>query len=380
MIDFSRCNFVNTEINHDLNPPIKESLSNQPDFKKIVALNLDKGPNGCDKYTFTNNILNDNNIVKNITGHDITYWSTILENKDINFTPLIKNAPDSKTKSSQIPSKTPAKIMRISRPNYDKNLLNLFKQTTSTTAPDNIFFIIDTGDDLIDKLKKTKPTKNTNLHVIHSMVTIADSAPKTKPDSNKYLSTGNKIFSHSWYYNVPFTIKENNTLLMSRYYITNNCGLSWKIKQKWNLGGPTGTNTYSTNDAHMDNNRTAIKIQLDPLLNKKKSLTDKEKITMNINFQKKRSGDYLQIQAAQMMPAILAKASTPGKHFTYVRGSSSSPPKIIGLNNQNYYYSRTYFITGDWPAMSYAIYNKVNCIMIVRNKDPKLTFMLRIKF
>ena len=101
---------------------------------------------------------------------------------------------------------------------------------------------------------------------------------------------------------------------------------------------------------------------------------------MNINFQKKRSGDYLQIQAAQMMPAILAKASTPGKHFTYVRGSSSSPPKIIGLNNQNYYYSRTYFITGDWPAMSYAIYNKVNCIMIVRNKDPKLTFMLRIKF
>lgn len=371
---FSKCNFVNTEINHDLNPPIKESLSNKLDFKKIVALNLDKGGNGCDKYTIGENILNDNNIVKKITGRDIAYWSTITEKVDTTFTSLIKTTSDSKINSS----KSTAKIMRISKPTYEKNLLQLFQQTTSG-ASDNLFFIIDTGDDLIDKLKKTKPTKNTNLHVIHSMVTIADSAPKTKPDSNKYTTIpikGSKIVSHSWYYNVPFNIKANNTLFMSNYYITNNCDVQWKIKQKWNLGGPSGTSTYSTTDAHMDNNRTAIKNLLNPLLNKK-SLTDKEKITMNINFQKKRSGDYLQILAAKMMPDILAKGSV--SHFTHVRGSSSSP-KIIGLGNLAYYYPRTYFVTGDWPAMSYAIYNKVNCIMIVRNKDPKLSFILRIKF
>lgn len=382
-VEFSRCNFVNTEINHDLNPPIIELISNNQDFKKIVALNLDQDEDkkdACDTYLSKIKILNDNSIVNMITGQDISYWSyTLPENVDTDFSPKIKHNTDSNKLSSQ--TNNSAKIMKCFKSNYQTELLKLF---LGPEVNEHIFFIIDTGDDLIINLKKTTSSKNIHLHIIHSMVTIADSAPKTKPDSIKYTTTfiaKSNVFSHSWYYNQQFMIPANDKLFMSKYSITNACGLQWKITQTWSLG--KGTIAYKTNDAHVDNNRTIIKNELVPLLLSEKTLTEPDKNKMNLNFQKKRSGDYLQILSAKRMPGLLA--SDPQSHFTHLRSSTNissfgGNPTLIKTGDTNYYYSRTYFVTGDWPAMSYAIYNKVNCIMIVRNKDPSKSFVLRIKF
>jgi hypothetical protein len=164
---------------------------------------------------------------------------------------------------------------------------------------------------------------------------------------------------------------------MSKYKIKSELNSAkWKISQKWYLP-PETSPTYSTLDAHIDNNRTIVIKNLSPLIGKS-SINKKEKTTMNINFQKKRSGDYLQILAAKKMPEELH--SNKGK-FEYYKGPYPTKPIITGsLGGVNYYYNRTYFVTNDWPAMSYAIYNKVNCIMIVKNQDPSKAFILRIKF
>lgn len=389
---FSRCDFVNTEINHDLNPPISVSTSNKSSFKEIVALNLDENgspPNkGCNNKTTTNNILNDDNIVEKITGKSRSFFSgsSLVENVNHPFEPLLMNPTFSNTESLRINGVIRPTIMKISKKNYTMTLLNLFElsMTTTTTArnPENIYFIIDTGDDLINKLKEThNPNNHINLHIIHSVLTIADSASKTRPDSINYVKscynkTNKSMNSYSWLYQENWNINSNNEVFMSMYNIKNTLNPKWKILQEWYLRSPQIE--YTTNDAHKDNNRTIIKNKLSPLIGKS-SLNVKEKKNMNINFQKKRSGDYLQILAAKKMPEILALPTNETK-FKYCRGPFLTKSSNITGMSEKYYYDRTYFVTGDWPAMSYAIYNKVNCIMIVRDKDPLKTFIIRIKF
>jgi hypothetical protein len=392
---FSRCNFINTEINHDLYEIIKKKTSNNPNFKEIVALNLDEEipsttDTGCNNKTSTDNILDDDDIVEKITRKTRFYWSNISENVDHTFEPLLMDTSFSNSNSLRINGGSLPTIMRISKNNYNKLLLNLFKSSitmpTSAAKPENIYFIIDVGDDLIDKLKKTDYNNyHIQLNIIHSVFTIGDSASKTRPNSPKYvkencIKSNKSMTSHSWLYENIWDINSNNKTFMSKYKIKSTLNSAkWKISQEWYLPPETSLK-YFTQDAHIDNNRTIVIKNLSPLI-VKSSINQKEKTTMNINFQKKRSGDYLQILAAKKMPEELSLYINERK-FKYCKGPHPTKPLDItgSLGGVNYYYNRTYFVTNDWPAMSYAIYNKVNCIMIVKNQDPSKAFILRIKF
>jgi hypothetical protein len=219
--EFSKCEFINTEINHDLNPPVNISTQQQPSFKRISRSYLDYNEAyGCNGFLGdTNEILNDSDIVQKILSHSIQDIRSTTGSNDINklgseinIYPLVKISNNRTT--SQVANAT---LKKYKKP-YNNTLFNLFE-----TDHTDLFFIIDTGDNFIQVLKGLNPDgpRRRNLHIIHSVLTLADSAPKTKPDSKNYKNNNEKVHLYSWYYKQPITIFENDSLFMSSFRVEN---------------------------------------------------------------------------------------------------------------------------------------------------------------
>jgi hypothetical protein len=263
---------------------------------------------------------------------------------------------------------------------YYSNFYRLFDDIQLDINNDrNIYLVIDTGDDLVKKLGQSLQGQqefNYNIHVIHSLVTLADSAKKTRPDSKNYTKLYDHLNQYSWLYNVnPSTIEYNNPVFMSNYQITNNFNpgsFDWKIRQTWVL--PQNNIIYQTYNAHVDNNKTVVTKEIYDQQQRREQDIDYR--TINLAFQKKRSGDHLQILAAKDLPDLLANNIGD---FIGVRKNTQTEHRLVG-KDENYYRRNLFFVTGDWPAFSYAIYNQINSVIMIRTPDMETSFTLVVMF
>ena len=379
---FSKCNFVNTEINHDLNPPIDTAMNQSTNFRNVSSRYLDAqtqdGKKGCNNFTEINNeFYNDDNIVQKVFESNIKELRQRGKDEEIEVSVLV-DIDDNKNSS-----RINAKIRKYYK-EYNKTLINLFPEK------DHMFFIIDTGDNFVQTLKSLTldldGSPAPNIHVIHSALTLGDSAPKTLPDSKNYNSNNRTVNLYSWYYHKKILVPKDDRLFMSGFEVTTSKYQQtpgWKMRQDWKED-PRNPNkhVYQTFDSKCDNSKPVVK----SYLNKNIKNLESNIREASLNMQKKRSGDYLQIWFAKEFPRLIA-AQSGQADFVFVRGppeieNATLPvPGIRPGTEEAWYKKRTYFITGDWPAFSYAAYNRINAIMIFKHPiENAQSCTIRVQF
>ena len=369
---WGKCNFVYTEINHDLNPPVSKKTLTNTNFVTAIKSGLDQGTYGCSAFTPTD-FKNDDEIVEKILGKTIDQIHSLSSSVEIP-TQVLSKMNNTNTQSVRVAATLfkEDKVSTAASTTYSNSLINNLFNPPGVVNPVNLYFIIDTGDELIARyLKPLSPTNPVNLHAIHSMTTIGDSAMKKKPNAKDWKTNNPKVPIHSWYFIDPIIIPQNHDDFMSNYLIT--CRIisttAWHIGQTWSIGT---TPFYNTNNSNVNNNKPTIRKEIQKLFDDN-VLTDPTKFAaksgqLGLAVQKKRSGDHLQIIFAKEFPAALANPANAAK-YTYYSGSNTtaigtttSPPH----GTQAEIKARTYFVTGDWPAFCYACYLGVNSIIIVR--------------
>jgi len=400
---FSTCNFIRTEVNHDLGTakggPINVRMNNSLDFKTIAASYLDANADGvgCNGYDVgpqrageQHELYNDDQIVQEIFGiskndfkHSLPYvGSPQFPRLPAVIGPRIPVKVKHQDGNHTTSETRNVEVRKVHKP-YNNELMELFPH------PDHMFFIIDTGGELVHNILKslTLPINvgqqprwpvPPKLHVIHSVMTLGDSARKTVPDAGKYKSNNQTVELFSWYYTRPITVPRDDRFFMSSFRIDcREASAGWMVRQDWHdpndaAARASGMPLYQTLDAKRDNNITMVN---------KHMKQDMVVLSANaretsLNIQKKRSGDHLQIREAKNFPATAADDALVN-NFLYVRGpgDQGSFPKFVDPAaavrlNEEWYRRRTFFITGDWPAFAYAAYNQVNAILVYKDPNP----------
>ena len=347
------CKFPRTELNHDLNPPMLAKISSTTNIIELIKNSTGK----CEAETIDPKILkdlyNDQQMVEYVFKLTFDNFKKI---KDIINLPLINGSTC---------------LMSSQNKPYNLELFNLFIDPVTNILFQDIFFVIDTGDNLVQTLAGfTLPGpggNEINIHQIHSNATLADSAPKTRPDSNNYKKGNPTVKLYSWYYNQVLKTDHRDRLLISSFDVTNTkTDGTWDIRQNWQRGDYDNTVT----NAKKENNKNVIKAYLETYVipHSMRVFSAKEKIHSSYYIQRKRSGDYFQIWFAEKLPKIM-KYYQPGQ-FNPIITPTNAPEKtksFIFEYTESEFKNRTFFITGDWPAVCWAVLNKVNTIMVFKH-------------
>ncbi len=354
---FDKCDFIITEINHDLNssranPKITNKLFKEDYFKGIAALNLDEG--GC-RGKKSNNFFNDESIVEQIfigkSKGDLQHMA------DGDYTTDVRTNAGTRQLGLRKLSCT-----RSLLPEY----ITLFDQ-------DHVFLVIDTDNKhIVQNLIKyynggtqVIPTLP-QIHIIHTALTLADSAPKTKPDDKNYINkTGRpqQIDVNSWYYTKELTIPSDSRLFMTHYAVKNSlvAGSNWDIQQQWILPETVaGKQDFFTLNAKIDNNVPAVTARIGKNNFDSRAILPDQQKEVNLCIQRKRSGDYFQIWMASHLPQKLTANNFEESQMLHVR-PTQKPRKFPIEQTKKWYKERTYFVTGDYPAFCYAVYMQINC-------------------
>jgi hypothetical protein len=359
------CQFLQTEVYHDLKPPVNATINRNQSFVNSIRQNT-----GCNSVDTDMNFYDDPGIVTKIFS-GITIKKLI---SDPNYIP-------SNNQSQQVNTKSGTKIVIIKRVNkpYNSTLLDLFNYH-DTGNELHTYNIIDTGDNLFQTLKgltppqNQGPTPNYIFNIINTYHTIGDSAPKTRPDSKKYASQqNNRIQLRSWLYIPPDTqvSTADSSYLISTHTIKSKIyGINWNIRQDWH--DTANILIHQTFDSKKDNSKPTVREQLAKLLNSQ-TLVPAE---ISKTVQKKRSGDYLQVESAAKFPEL---SSDPNQiqNYSLIRPHPNPGIYLIGqqqLQNQaiaQIIKNSTYFITGDWPAFAYAVYQGINSVMIFKHPSEQ---------
>lgn len=343
------------------------------------------------------NFYDDEGIVKRIIGLTKEQVQHITPNQDFAIKVLQQVTPDNNINSIESKVRIRVCTHEIGADYNDVDLLALF------TGKTDVFFVIDVGDHLVDRLRSINQAgiaaNRLNIHVVHSSITQADSASKTKPNSRVYKDIDNtkSVRVYSWWYNQPITISNADyngitnpitNKFLSNYNITTrpldavavaaapadgapaNMRQYWTMQQTWTT--QAGSHIYHTDDPHEDNSKPTVLSFLHTHLNN--SINTPANIALrilcNLAIQKKRSGDWLQIWYAYILAFLLIQERN---HFigmnTVNRGVGddrrANYATDIPVDTIANYKSRSYFITGDWPAACYAIYCGINVILII---------------
>ena len=96
---------------------------------------------------------------------------------------------------------------------------------------------------------------------------------------------------------------------------------------------------------------------------------------INLQMQKKRSGDHLSILAAKELPRLLNEHP---ERFKQVKTNSGN--HVLCGKEIEYYKRNLFFVTGDWPAFAYAIYNSINSIIVIRTPEIDTSYILLVQF
>ena len=437
-----KCNFINTEINHDLGPGSKSRGQPGPVkvneiHKKPIFIDSSRTDTPCHPppppEDWANWFKNDPQSFELIVGKKIGG-----DDKDPEITgvgPNIlynnENKPDVTGKlKGQWFANTEVGTKKINVRKYhqnhanftdfrDKNLFHMFGDCTPDEGGEvDVFFVIDTGDKLGHLLGKNPVDPPSlaqapsleftkyNINVIHSPVTLGDSAPKNKPHSPVY----DKIFKQfdklndkpgrvscrllSWLVTKNIIIDDlrHGGDIPKEDFMTNH-----KIAANYLPGAPytyqtwadnTNKKIYNTMNPKEENNKTTVQewlrteahldiIEGDPqnALNLL-GIVDKNQISLNV--QKKRSGDHLQLLFAKYLYKFK-------NDLEFIKPDDLLPdmkPKsdYFASRDNTFFKKNTFFITGDWPACAFAIFNNINTVMFYKQQDKTKTCFLVFTF
>ena len=301
----------------------------------------------------------------------------------------------------------------------------------------HVFFVVDTGDTIRNKILKYMPTHDSDterifIHSIHCNETLGDSASKTTPDAPDFsykpnqFKDSNKFFNLSWLYSSnsdATTLIDGNTepLPITSYRINLQRKPRWDIHEMWTPppGGhmPTyGDKSSQPFIAKQQKISTMISEMQEYFTNNKdigsgigsqaanfyfknfpvKNETVYEQV--GSFYQRKRSGDYFQIFFASKLAGYLFdEGNLDNNKFQLIRPSQnpqpahpasgvsfptwgnfdtfypSSPATNLILKfpiarcfpsplNKTHINKNIFFLTGDYPALDYALFNKINVI------------------
>jgi hypothetical protein len=365
------CSILQTEINHDFK--FHKHIIRDPLFNLQVARNLS---GACQMSVASTNpipFMEDHDFVAAITGAHPPDLKVTTEN----YRNILCQKRQSDTsylqghQSTRFIFKHKKKNLDTGEEKFENELFNLF--SNNLTADENgwidIFFVIDTGDNLVKLLKGLKPPggKKYRFHIIHSVYTLGDSAPKSPPNSLKYRCRNPEVQLYSWLFTDNPPINSRDPIFMTSYNI--NCTVlhRWKVYQIWKDGEQLIWQTWDSKDDH-----TAPQAKKE--IEKRGDIYDRNN---NIDIQKKRSGDYFQIRFAKKFPRYMANRrnldlqvyNRTGYDTTSLIDDQSKFHTLFANDHQAEYRKRTFFVTGDWPAFSYSLFNRVNSIIFAKHPD-----------
>lgn len=423
--DDIKCVWPKTEANHDFGTHKLFTPSSLNDSNSFFTKVLYTDVGECGEVSKSDigrnrELINDEDIVKKIFGKTKEYFRDLSNSNWSTLNVKCKSDTDGKDESESI------KFLKIKKKDnskeYDKLLtrdINIFENCNMATDASkvDVFFIQDVADaELLRQLKHTyneDPTvaedlpKKYYIHVINSVETIGDSASKILPDCKKmycyknkphstcktrlfsWLNTNNRTLNHN-------EVHEYHEFMKTSYDITTYYDQNSYIKkrliinQNWTK---LGAGEFYP-DINQANNRTSIIDEVKNHLNEPDDNQEKkEKISRA--FQRKRSGDYLQIYFAKKFPYLKdeefklilpdqkqldilksqeSQSESLPNEWQYPHAYQDNLIKVDQVNKKR----NTFIVTNDWPCLAYAIYNKVN--VILHNNSPSCRYLLVFQF
>jgi len=431
-IPSEKCDFINTEINHDLGPssggPVKiDSIHKKTDFVQSSRIDTP-----CELPTVGSDwFKNDPGSFEYVVGYEPSELYDIMK----------QTTPDGFLETRVVKTESGNQNIKIRKYHQDhnsfknfedKNLFHMFDDCEGDPSGSvDVFFVIDTGDKLGHLLGDNSLTnqKSTGrlyplifggytINVVHSTVTMGDSAGKNWPHSPKFDKIFNKyngkpnvsglnerVPCHLCSWLVTKNIMVGNLAegaqipkqdFMSDYTINANYMVTKPYSyQNWKHPTIQQMN-YNTTNPKKDNNKPGVQTwlktrttggqykgeaNLDIIENNDAdtpgSISPLNQRSISLNVQKKRSGDHLQI--------LFAKYLYKFKNDLNIQKPDNYPYKeekrqLFATKTDDYYKKNTFFITGDWPACAFAIYNKINTVMFYKQKDKTKSCFLVFTF
>ena len=422
MANFVNCDFINTEVNHDFGKAVEGSngtlfpitaQKNSTQIRASIRSNVDicRVDNRQDSRGRPV-VLNDEEIVQ-----------IFLRMSKADF---INGVPDAPVATGVLTSnggyenvfvqKCTKALTANGKNMWTNSLPGLFSGDNYITGPPQLgtfiplFFVIDTGGEIIKAMKGLTPTTfPLHLNILNSPATIGDSAGKTNPVAKIYKNSSPSIIINSWLYKkTQRQFFYGHEDFMSSYniqmgYNTTNDNF---VSHNW-INPTTNAIVFGTGNANIDNNITSCAARLTDLIppddmaqfsggvDKGAGYWNREIYTgtgiirqddVSITLQRKRSGDHLQILFAKYFSNNSGSYS-PFENFFDLgvssneaiqeiaengRGATLSEP--LGINNPVIRLNNTYFVTIDWPALCFALYNKINVIFIHANTGTCIKF------
>lgn len=370
------CNNIQTEVHHDLKSVIAKQINKSYLFNRNVTRNNSGICSSPDIFNGQNNFdfFDDGGFVEYITEKNIPQLKEYYEKSEIQIQTRFTGKNDGKRDANAIFKPKP----------YTRRLFELFKDELAPSDDDgwiDIFFVIDTGDNLVKALKSMIPEENYRIHIIHSVFTLGDSARKTLPNSTSYNCHNSRVQLYSWLFSRYPEINPNDQTFMTSYKIQ--CSIlsqpGFKVYQRWEIDvegedGTSRTNVkHETWDSKVDHNNTNVKQEI--------SSRSEYDQANHLSIQKKRSGDHFQIWFAKRFPRYMSARENMDLQYS----SHAVPPDFLNSlqegKSTQYFRDRTYFLTGDWPAFSYSLYNKINTIIFAKHpREQGQTGFLSVSF
>jgi hypothetical protein len=242
-----------------------------------------------------------------------------------------------------------------------------------------LFLVSDASPDILESITRYShridPDYDTNVNIMFSVHTIGDSSSQIYQHSNtvNWVNTGHPS-NHKRVYKYVEDITTNicdNVLMINAEVVSSFTGGSKEnslmVNQTWayqGLGTPKMNGPYQ--NAHANNKKNI------PFT----GLSDFDKVYRS---QIKRYGDHGQIWDCAHMFDIITNPATattlrwdstlvPGGRWPANTPGAAGIVDRLGVTDRNLIRRSTFYITGDWPAFCYAMYNKVNAIITFHNK------------
>lgn len=269
----------------------------------------------------------------------------------------------------------------------------------------DVFLFIDTGQQILKYLAKSnisnKPSagNNTqlNVHYMTSCLSLADSATQTTPEGKQFIGNANsapdlRCYFYSWYNSEERQVgpaTTNSQIYSTNYTVTTRpfpAPKPYKMQQIWQGGFNLNLDQIQYRVDVQDTNksfsvpaiaRSDLKTKLDIAIN---ALENNDSTKLEIvndvarSLAGKRSGDHLQIKDVldfithfDITKWFLVRGYLGGPHnvsWNTGQKNFNDFQYLANINNQQWRRNRSFFVTIDWPALAWALYNEINVIFL----------------
>lgn len=422
-MDTPSCPFGSWEVNHDINSSrcpecLPKSKQEKPEFKKLLYTMIP----GCDSGTryIPDGWLSDEKCVETIFGSDIkkamsdntSPYNAVDTNKSVNI--KTKTADVTSLNVTCVDPSKPGDIYKC----FTTDIPGLDIKTAGEVY--DVFLFIDTAQQTLKYLSRSNignnppqgDSKQLNVHYMTSCLSLADSATQTSPEGKQFkggVSAVNDLrcYLYSWYNSTtrkvgpPGADITNPEIYSTHYSVTTQPFIGqgikpYKMQQTW-VGG-FGDDLKLDQTASrpriviQDTNknfsvpaiaRSDLKTKLDIAMNAIKNNDSSQKGIINdvaLSVAGKKSGDHLQIKDIadfisdfNLNDWLLVRGFFGGPHNVRWDTGQKTFDNFVKINpgltlagnvGKLWRKNRSFFVTIDWPALAWALYNEINVIFL----------------